>query len=59
MQAHLLTHFIEDVGQKKPDFPFVGVTISRSYSTVLKNYFDMNIIGETLDDAIGETFDKW
>lgn len=60
MQAHLLTHFIEDVGQKKPDFPFVGVTISGGHTQIVlvKNYFDMNIIGETLDDAIGETFDK-
>ena len=52
------SHFIEDVSQK-PDFPFDGVTFRESYSNRFgKNYFNMNIIGETLDDAIGETFDK-
>ena len=60
MQAHLLAHFIEDCGNEKPKFPFIGVTISGGHTQIvlMKNYFDMEIIGETLDDAIGETFDK-
>ena len=60
MQAHLLAHFIEDCGNEKPTFPFIGVTISGGHTQIIlvENYFDMEIIGETLDDAIGETFDK-
>ena len=60
MQAHLLAHFIEDCGNEKPTFPFIGVTISGGHTQIVfvKNYFEMEIIGETLDDAIGETFDK-
>ena len=60
MQAHLLAHFIEDCGNEKPAFPFIGVTISGGHTQIVlvENYFDMEIIGETLDDAIGETFDK-
>lgn len=60
MQAHLLAHFIEDCGNEKPTFPFIGVTISGGHTQIVlvKNYCDMEIIGETLDDAIGETFDK-
>ena len=60
MQAHLLAHFIEDCGDEKPVFPFIGITISGGHTQIVlvKDYFDMEIIGETLDDAIGETFDK-
>lgn len=60
MQAHLLAHFIEDCGPYKPSFPFIGVTISGGHTQIIivKNYFEMELIGETLDDAIGETFDK-
>ena len=60
MQAHLLAHFIEDCNIEKPTFPFIGVTISGGHTQIVmvKDYFDMEVIGETLDDAIGETFDK-
>ena len=60
MQAHLLTHFIEDCNKKKPKFPFLGITISGGHTQIVlvKDYFEMQVIGETLDDAIGETFDK-
>ena len=59
MQAHLLAHFIDDCGPK-PSFPFIGVTISGGHTqiVVVKDYFEIELIGETLDDAIGETFDK-
>ena len=60
MQAHLLAHFIEDCNKEKPKFPFLGVTISGGHTQIVlvKDYFEMQVIGETLDDAIGETFDK-
>ena len=60
MQAHLLAHFIEDCNKEKPKFPFLGVTISGGHTQIVlvKDYFEMQVIGETLDDAVGETFDK-
>jgi N6-L-threonylcarbamoyladenine synthase len=60
MQAHLLAHFIKDDDSKIPNFPFLGVTISGGHTQIVKvkDYFDMEVIGETLDDAIGEAFDK-
>lgn len=60
MQAHLLAHFIKDKDKKKPDFPFLGVTISGGHTQIVKvtDHFEMEVIGETLDDAIGEAFDK-
>ncbi len=60
MQAHILSHFIVDDAHKKPDFPFLAMTISGGHTQIVQvnNYFDMTVIGETLDDAIGEAFDK-
>jgi len=59
MQGHILSHFI--VGENKaPQFPFLCLTVSGGHTQIvlLKDYFDMTIIGETLDDAAGEAFDK-
>ena len=60
MQAHLLCHFIEDNCDKKTNFPFIGVNISGGHTQIIlcKDYFNMELIGETLDDSIGEAFDK-
>lgn len=60
MQAHILAHFIEDEAQKTPPFPFLGITISGGHTQIVKvnAAFDMEVIGETLDDAVGEAFDK-
>lgn len=60
MQAHILAHFIQEKDTPKPEFPFIALTISGGHTQVVKvtNYFDMEIIGETLDDAVGEAFDK-
>lgn len=60
MQAHILAHFIEDEAQTAPSFPFLGVTISGGHTQIVQvdNYFSMKVIGETLDDAIGEAYDK-
>ncbi len=60
MQAHILAHFIEEDGMKAPSFPFLALTISGGHTQIVlvRNYFDMEILGETLDDAVGEAFDK-
>lgn len=59
MKAHILAHFIDE-GQPKPSFPFLAMTISGGHTQIVlvKDYFDMEVIGETLDDAVGEAFDK-
>ncbi|OIQ38752.1 MAG: tRNA (adenosine(37)-N6)-threonylcarbamoyltransferase complex transferase subunit TsaD [Bacteroidetes bacterium MedPE-SWsnd-G1] len=60
MQGHILAHFIDDDNQQKPTFPFLCLTISGGHTQIVKvnDYFDMEILGETLDDAVGEAFDK-
>lgn len=60
MQAHILAHFIEDAETKTPQFPFLALTISGGHTQIVQvnDYFDMNILGESLDDAVGEAFDK-
>jgi N6-L-threonylcarbamoyladenine synthase len=57
MQAHILSQFIDD---PKPNFPFLCLTVSGGHTQIVlvKDYFDMEIVGETLDDAAGEAFDK-
>jgi N6-L-threonylcarbamoyladenine synthase len=60
MQGHLLVHFIKQEGIPFPKFPFLGVTLSGGHTQLVKvnDYFDMELLGTTLDDAIGEAFDK-
>ncbi len=60
MQAHILAHFIEEENQEVPEFPFLACTISGGHTQIVlvSSYFEMTILGETLDDAIGEAFDK-
>lgn len=60
MQAHILAHFIDEEGFDKPPFPFLAMTISGGHTQIVKvnHYFDMDVIGETIDDAVGEAFDK-
>ena len=57
MQAHVLAHFIDD---PKPFFPFLCLTVSGGHTQIVlvKDYFDMEIIGQTTDDAAGEALDK-
>jgi N6-L-threonylcarbamoyladenine synthase len=57
MQAHVLAHFIED---PKPTFPFLCLTVSGGHTQLVwvKSALDMEVIGETQDDAVGEAFDK-
>ena len=60
MHAHILAHFIDEEGFDKPSFPFLALTISGGHTQIVKvnSFFDMHIIGETTDDAVGEAFDK-
>jgi N6-L-threonylcarbamoyladenine synthase len=57
MQAHVLAHFIED---PKPQFPFLCLTVSGGHTQIVlcHDHLHMEILGETLDDAAGEAFDK-
>lgn len=57
MQAHVLAHFIED---PTPSFPFLCLTVSGGHTQIVlvRSPLDMEIIGETQDDAVGEAFDK-
>lgn len=57
MQAHILAHFID---KPVPKFPFLCLTVSGGHTqlVVVRDYLQMEIIGETKDDAVGEAFDK-
>ncbi|WP_339697818.1 tRNA (adenosine(37)-N6)-threonylcarbamoyltransferase complex transferase subunit TsaD [uncultured Roseivirga sp.] len=57
MQAHILAHFIDD---PKPEFPFLCLTVSGGHTQIVlvKGHLEMEIVGETRDDAVGEAFDK-
>ena len=60
MQGHILAHFIADANEQSPTFHFLALTISGGHTQIVRvdDYFDMTILGETMDDAIGEAFDK-
>ncbi|WP_417860513.1 tRNA (adenosine(37)-N6)-threonylcarbamoyltransferase complex transferase subunit TsaD [Winogradskyella sediminis] len=60
MQAHILAHFIDEENHNKPPFPFLAMTISGGHTQIVKvsNYFEMEVLGETIDDAVGEAYDK-
>lgn len=60
MHAHILAHFIEEEGYEKPEFPFLALTISGGHTQIVKvnSFVEMEILGETTDDAVGEAFDK-
>ncbi len=57
MQAHVLAHFI---GEPRPQFPFLCLTVSGGHTQIVlvKDFLQMEVIGETYDDAAGEAFDK-
>jgi N6-L-threonylcarbamoyladenine synthase len=61
LQGHILSLFIkENSSDKVPDFPFICLLVSGGHTqlVLVKNYLDMKIIGQTIDDAAGEAFDK-
>lgn len=57
MQAHVLAHFAEP---PHPPFPFLCLTVSGGHTQIVRvdGFHDMQVLGETLDDAAGEAFDK-
>lgn len=62
LQGHILAHFIEEKGKENrhPAFPFLCLLVSGGNSQIVKvnSYKDMEILGQTIDDAAGETIDK-
>ncbi|MFA8436572.1 MAG: tRNA (adenosine(37)-N6)-threonylcarbamoyltransferase complex transferase subunit TsaD [Marinifilaceae bacterium] len=62
LQAHILAHFIDDLKNKyeHPKFPFMALLVSggNSQIIVVKDHLEMEVIGQTIDDAAGEAFDK-
>jgi len=57
MQGHILAHFIDE---PRPQFPFLCLTVSGGHTQIVlvKDYFDMQVVGQTTDDAAGEALDK-
>ena len=57
IQAHVLAHFID---APRPQFPFLCLTVSGGHTQIVlvKDYLEMEVIGQTQDDAVGEAFDK-
>lgn len=62
LQGHILSHFVElpDSPRPKPQFPFLCLLVSGGHTQIVlvKDFFDMEIVGTTIDDAAGEAFDK-
>ena len=62
LQAHILVHFIKELNKEKdiPEFPFLCLLVSGGHTQIVlvKDYLEMQIIGQTIDDAAGEAFDK-
>jgi N6-L-threonylcarbamoyladenine synthase len=61
LHGHVLSHFIRrEPGDKVPEYPFLCLLISGGNSQLIlvRNYNDMEVLGQTIDDAAGEAFDK-
>lgn len=62
LQAHVMAHFIQEknVDKELPTFPFLCLLVSGGNSQIIKvsSYKEMEVIGQTIDDAAGEAFDK-
>ncbi|MBR6992424.1 MAG: tRNA (adenosine(37)-N6)-threonylcarbamoyltransferase complex transferase subunit TsaD [Bacteroidales bacterium] len=61
LQAHVLSHFIKvDDNSVVPQFPFVCLLVSGGHTQILllRDYFDIQVLGQTIDDAAGEAIDK-
>lgn len=62
LQAHVLAHFVQepDVEPHLPEFPFLCLLVSGGNSQIIlvKSYKEMQVLGQTIDDAAGEAFDK-
>lgn len=60
MEAHILAHFIRNKEERYPQFPFLCLTVSGGHTQIVhvKSASEFEIVGETIDDAAGEAFDK-
>lgn len=62
LQAHVLAHFILEKGREEliPSFPFLCLLVSGGHTQliVVRSHFEMEVVGNTIDDAAGEAFDK-
>ncbi len=62
LQGHILSHFLRlpNVEYRAPRFPFLCLLVSGGHTQIvlMRSYFDMEIVGTTIDDAAGEAFDK-
>ena len=62
LQGHVLAHFLQEKGEEHPvpQFPFLCLLVSGGNSQIIlvRDYLDMEVLGQTIDDAAGEAFDK-
>lgn len=61
LQAHVLSHFIKETDDSRvPQFPFICLLVSGGHTQILllKSHFEMEVLGQTIDDAAGEAIDK-
>ncbi len=62
LHAHILAHFVQEKGKRKatPEFPFLCLTVSGGHTQIVQmdSPMQFKVIGSTIDDAAGETFDK-
>ncbi len=60
LEAHILSHFVKNEINQYPNFPFLCLLVSGGHTQIMlvKDYFDVQMIGSTIDDAAGEAFDK-
>ncbi len=61
LHGHVLSHFIQEKEEDRvPEYPFLCLLISGGNSQIIlvRNYDDMEVLGQTIDDAAGEAFDK-
>src|SRR5690606_33678056 len=60
MQAHILAHFIHREKHHHPNFPFICLTVSGGHTQLVRvnSHLEFELHGETIDDAVGEAFDK-
>lgn len=62
LQGHILSHFVKEEGvdKKQPDFPFLTLLVSGGHTQIVRvdGHLDFTVLGQTIDDAAGEAFDK-
>lgn len=62
LQGHILSHFVMEEGRphREPKFPFLALLVSGGHTQIVKvnDYLDFEVLGRTIDDAVGEAFDK-